>query len=237
MELSSMDIEERRFSTALRGYNRSEVQSFRIEVGRTVRGLEEHIAIEQTRAAESQRELTELRAKIDDMLEDATQARHKIIEEAKREALAITARVGSLEDASTLADAAERAAAIVAEAETKAALRLKDVGRVKEAARTEAERIVAAAQQDAAATEAEATQVLDDARRQARATRAEVETERAAIVTEVADLKRIAEATRSGEGDLEALESANVILRSGNEITIDLREVAVVNAEPKSVSA
>ncbi len=236
MELSSTDIEERRFSTALGGYKRSEVQSFLTEAGHTVRGLEERIAIEQTAAVESQRELTALHTKIDDMLEDATQARHKIIEEAKREALAIVAQAGSLDDANALVDAAERAAAIVAEAETKAALRLKDVGKVKEAARTEAERIVAAAQQNAAATEAEATQVLDDARRQARATRTEVETERAAIVADVVNLKRIAEATRSGAGELEALESANVILRSGSEITIDLRDVAV-DSEPRSVTA
>ncbi len=236
MELSSTDIEERRFSTALGGYNRNEVQSFQTEVGHTVRGLEEHVAIEQTRAADSQRELTEFRTKIDDMLEDATQARQKIIEEAKRKALAITAQVGSLDDATTLTDAAERAAAIVAEADAKAAFRLKDVRRVNEAARTEAERIVAEAQHDAAATEAEATQVLDNARRQARATRAGAEIERAAIVAEVADLKRIAEATRSGGSDLEALESANVILRSGTEITIDLRDVAV-SAELKSATA
>ncbi|NHZ70390.1 MAG: DivIVA domain-containing protein [Proteobacteria bacterium] len=224
MELSSRTIEERRFSSAMRGYDRTEVDSFLGEVARVMGGLEERLAIAERRAAQSETEIADLRTRVDKELQEATEARRRIINEAKREALAINAGVEQPGDASIVVDAAERAAAIVAEAETKAMLRLQEVDEIVDTARQEAERTVATAQEDAATTRAEASLVLSDARRRAKEVRAAAEAERSSVVGDISELKRIAEVARTGGSDLESLEIANIILTSGAEITIDLRD-------------
>ncbi len=225
MELSSGDIAGRRFKSAMRGYSRKDVRAFLDDVERSMRGLEERLAIESARAEHAERELKALEARIDAEIEEATAARHRMIEQAKREADEIVARVCAEAGTGTISYAAECAAAIVARAEADASRRLAEVDRVREEADAEAARTVAAAEQDAATTRAEATRVLDEARREARAMRVEAEAERAAIVEEITRLERIA--TAAADGDVEALEAVNVILRSGTEITIDLRDAAL----------
>jgi len=231
MELSSRDIEERAFGSSVRGYNRREIDGFLHDVSRTVGTLEERLAIAERRAGESERKVAEMRTRIDQELQEATDARRTIIDEAKREALAINASAGSLSERGLVGDAAERAAAIVAEAETKASIRLQEVSNIVDGARSRAEQTIKAAQQDAAATRAEAAVVLEDARRRAKEVRSHAETERSAAVSDISELKRIADAARTGTEDLEALETANVILTSGSEITIDLRDEAKHPAE------
>jgi len=225
MELSSKDIVGHRFTTAFRGYKKPRVRSFLADVEHAMRSLEEHLAIEKARAAHSEQELADMRIRIDDLVEEATQARHKIIEQAKREAAEIAERTAAGVDGSTIADAAECAAGIIARAEADVARRLSEIEQLCESAKTEADRTLTAAQEDAATTKAEASRILDESRREARTIRAHAEAERAAIVEEISHLERIAESARAG--DLEALEAANVILRSGTEITIDLRDAAL----------
>lgn len=222
MELSSKDVSERRFKTATRGYNKEEVRTFLTDLERAMRGIEERIAIDEARAERSERELAALQSRIDDLLDEATEARRNIIKRAKREAIEILERAGTGAGASTIAQAAERATAIIARAEEDATRRLEEIDRLRESAEAEAERTVMTAQQDAATTRAEASRVLDDARLRARTMCEQAETERASIVDEIARLERIASMAKTGE--LEALEAANVILRSGAEITIDLRD-------------
>ncbi|MCL1593738.1 MAG: DivIVA domain-containing protein [Actinomycetia bacterium] len=230
MELSSRTIEERRFSSAMRGYDRGEVDSLLGEVARVMGGLEEHLAIAERRAAQSETEIVDLRTRVDQELQEATEARRRIINEARREALAISAGAERPGDASIMVDAAERAAAIVAEAEAKATLRLRETDEIVSTAREEADRTVATAQEDAATTRAEASLVLSDARRRAKEVRASAEADRATVVLDISELKRVADAARTGGSDLESLEIANIILTSGSEITIDLRDEAVTPA-------
>jgi len=234
MELSSRGVEDRKFGSSVRGYDRGEVDEFVRDIARAMSTLEERLAIAERSAGESDRLLAEMQTRIDQELQDATDARRTIIDEAKREALAISAGVTSLGESGVVGDVAERANAIVAEAETKASIRLQEVSDIVDGARTRADRTIKVAQEDAAATRAEASLVLDDARRRAKEVRTLAETERSAIVSEISDLKKIADAARSGSEDLEALETANVILSSGSEITIDLRDEARRPTEPIS---
>ena len=225
MNLSPKDIGEHRFKTAISGYNKGEVRNFLGELERAMRSLEEHLAIETARAEHSENELTELQSRTDDLVAEATEARHKMIEQAKREATEIVVRAGAGAGAATIADAAECAAGIITRAEADAKRQLDEAAELCEAARVEVDRTLNASQNDAAATKAEASRVLEDARREARIIRGQAEAERAVVVEEVSRLERIAESERNG--NLESLEVANVILRSGTEITIDLRDEAL----------
>jgi len=230
MKLSSRDIGEQSFGSSVRGYNRGEVGNYLQEVARVMGTLEERVAIAERLAGESERKVADMQTRIDQELRDATEARRTIIEEAEREALAIGAGAGSLGEPG-VGDAAKRAAAIVAEAEAKATIRLQEVTDIVDGARSRGERTIAAAEQDATATRAEASLVLDDARRRAREVRAQVEAERSMVVSDISELKKIADAARRGSEDLEVYETANVILTSGAEITIDLRDEAVQPAQ------
>lgn len=232
MELSARGIEERKFGSSVRGYDRGEVDDFLRDVARTVSTTEEQLAIAERRAGESERRVAEMNTRIDQELQEATDARRTIIEEAKREAQVISAGATSIGESGKIGDAAGRANAIVAEAEAKASLRLQEISDIVDSAHTRADETIKAAQQDAAATRAEASVVLDDARRRAKEVRTLAETERSTIVSDITELKRIANAARDGSKDLEALETANVILTSGSEITIDLRDEAIQPTEP-----
>ncbi len=216
------DITEHRFKTAMRGYDTTEVREFLGEIDRAIRVLEERVAISDARAERAEREAADIEARIDAVVAETNEARHRIIDQAKREAIEIARRAGAGDDAPLVADAAERAAIIVARAEEDAERRRAEIGRIEEAARAEADRIIARAREDAEATRAEANRVLQEARHEARAVREQAEADRASMVEEIARLERIvAAATADG---LETLETANVILRSGSEVTIDLRD-------------
>ncbi len=224
-ELSSEDIAKHRFATAMRRYKKPDVRSFLTDVERAMRGLEDHLAIERACAENFEQELAEMRSKIDALVQEATEARRRIIEQAKREATEIVERTGSAVDGSTIADTAEHAATMISRAEADITLRLTEIEQLCEAAKAEAAKTLTAAQEDAATTRAEAARVLEESRRQARTIRTQAETERTAIVEEISHLERIISSATAG--DVEALETANVILRSGTEITIDLRDEAV----------
>ena len=89
MEISSRQIADTRFTTALRGYDRDEVDRFVVDCAKHTGALEERTKIAEVRTASSEKELAALKADIDVLLQEATDARHKIIEEAKAEASTI----------------------------------------------------------------------------------------------------------------------------------------------------
>ncbi len=86
MELSSRKIEEMRFSSVLRGYDRDDVDGFVADCAAYTSDLEQRTKIAEVHAAAAKKELTELRSEIQVQLEEATAARRKIIEEARAEA-------------------------------------------------------------------------------------------------------------------------------------------------------
>ncbi len=89
MDLSSRQIQDKEFPTTGRGYNRAAVDTFMNECANLTSALEERTRIAEVRAASSERELAAQRANIDALLQDATDARRKIIDEAKAEANSI----------------------------------------------------------------------------------------------------------------------------------------------------
>ena len=90
MEVSRSQIEDVHFATALRGYDRDEVDRFMAECALHTGNLEARTKISEVRSETAEIELAEMRANIDVLLEEATVARRKIIEEARDEASAIT---------------------------------------------------------------------------------------------------------------------------------------------------
>ncbi len=216
MELSARKIQDRRFTTSLRGYDRAEVDVFLDDAAAYVSGLEEQLSIAGRKADKATAELDALRASIDAELEEARRARAVIIDEARAEAAAMSAAAGRGESA----DASRSAAAIIAEAEAKAKLRTDEVAQITERARTDAERIVGEAEDIARRREAEADRVLEAARSEAKQIRAESDRYRREMETHLADVRRILLAAGP---EVSHAESARVILSSGEELTVDLR--------------
>ena len=216
MELSARKIQDQRFTTSLRGYDRTEVDAFLDDAASYVSGLEEQLAIAGRKADKANAELDTLRATIDAELEEARRARAMIIDEARTQAAAMTAAAGH----GTGSDASRSAAAILAEAEAKAKLRTDEVGQITERARTEADRIVGEAEGIAGRREAEADRVLEAARSEAKQIRAESDRYRREMETHLADVRRILLAA-GPEGS--NADSARVILSSGEELAVDLR--------------
>jgi DivIVA domain-containing protein len=171
MEVTSRQIEERHFSTALRGYDRDEVDQFMTECAQHTGNLEERTKIAEVRTATVETELAELEANIDVLLEEATDARRKIIEEARAEASAITGQASRPDTTRTAQDAASRAeeeaAEIVRKAEASATIALANADRILAEARQESESILEEAKASKALMEsqlAEIRQILVAAR-------------------------------------------------------------------------
>jgi DivIVA domain-containing protein len=95
VEVSSRQIEEKQFTTALRGYDRHEVDHFMVECAQHTGNLEERTKIAEVRQASSEKELAEMQSRIDVLVQEATDARRRIIEEAEAKANAITEQTSS----------------------------------------------------------------------------------------------------------------------------------------------
>jgi DivIVA domain-containing protein len=198
MEVTSRQIEDRHFTTTLRGYDRDEVDQFMTECAQHTGNLEERTQIAEVRTATVEKELAGLKANIDVLLEEATDARRKIIEEARAEASAITGqasrpdrtRVG--EDAAIRAE--EEAAEIVRRAEASATIALANADRILAEARQESESIL----------------------EEAKASRASVE-------SQLAEIRQILAAARASDESTGARESSD---DPDAELVIDLRDVA-----------
>jgi DivIVA domain-containing protein len=203
MELSSRQIQDRDFGTALRGYNRDEVDGFMNECAALTSALEERTRTAEVRSASSERELAAQTANIDVLLQEATDARRKIIEEARVEANSIAGQVAAANGSQESADAASTAAAIINEAEAAAHLRMEEVELIRESAREDAQAIIRRAEQSAAVTQAEADRLLDKARLDASSVREEAEATQAAVEAQLAEIKDLLDAARAGEGNAE----------------------------------
>jgi DivIVA domain-containing protein len=198
MEVTSRQIEERDFATALRGYDRDEVDRFMAECAQHTGNLEQRTKIAEVRTATVEKELAELQANIDVLLDEATDARRKIIEEARAEASALTSQAsgtGGLRVAEdTVSGAEEEAAEIVRKAEASATIALAN-----------ADRILAEARQ-------ESDSILEEARNS-----------KAQMESQLAEIRQILAAARANDDDTDSSESSD---DSDAELVIDLRDVA-----------
>ncbi len=221
MELSSRHIEDKRFTKALRGYDRQEVDTFVTDCAAHTSSLEERTKIAEVRAAASEKELAELRADIDVLLEEASDARRTIIEEAKAEAVTIVRQADAAGRSVSASGAATQAAAIISEAEVAAKLRLDAVDDVQQVADEKAANTLRVAEESAAMTQAEADRLLGKARLDASAIREETEALRTSMEAQLAEIRRLLEAARSGDVEVEGIMTAQ-----DSEFVIDLREGA-----------
>jgi DivIVA domain-containing protein len=207
MEVSSRQIQDRRFATAIRGYDRAEVDRFRAECAAHTSALEERTKIAEVHAASIEKELAILRSESDVLLQEARDARHKIIEEAKAEASLITSQASAAGGSSELSDAASKAAAIIAEAEASATLRIEGIEQIRGVAEKKAAGIIKRAEESAAMTQAEVDRQLHKARLDSNSIRASME-------AQLAEIRQVIEDDSSSyevDGD------------DGSELLIDLR--------------
>lgn len=231
MELSGRQIQDRRFASALRGYDRAEVDTFCAEVGGYTGALEERLRIAEVRAASNDEELATLRGEIDTLLSEATEARRKIIEEAREEAAVITAQAATIGES---ADAATRATAVLSEADTTAGLRIEDAEHLRAVAQEDAAQLVQAAKASTATTQAEADRLLDKARLDANLIRRDAESVRASMEAQIAEIRRILEAARTRDAEFDEVAASRSVDRVKTEVMIDLREDA---KDPETHSA
>ncbi len=223
MEPFSREIQEHQFSSAMRGYSRAEVDAFITDCGVHMGSLEEQLRIAEVRAARSDEELARLRAEIDDLLRDATEARRKIIEEAKAQALTIADQSASMDGSDELTDAAAKATAIISEAESTASLRLVSVEQLRSAAQDDAAAIVRKAEETAALTQAEADRLLEKARMDANSIREETESTRASLEAQLVEIRSILTAARTETIDLDDLTTVEISGGSDPDLVVDLR--------------
>ena len=210
MELSSRQIQDRNFSTALRGYDRDEVDGFLDECAALTSALEQRTKIAEVHAESSELELAKLQSNIDVLLQEATDARRKIIEEARAEASSISSYTKGSDGSQESSDAAAKATAIISEAENKAQLRIEEIEQMRESVQEDAAGITKRAEQSAAMTQAEADRLLDKARLDANSIREEALSIQVSMEAQLAEIRRLLAAARVGDADA--------------DLVIDLRE-------------
>lgn len=226
MGLSARNVQDRSFSTSMRGYDRNEVADYLAQVADHVEGLEERLAIAQAKAARAQAELHRLNDVIDTRLAEANEARSTIIEEARREAESIVANAGQTAQPIENAAAVRTSAAIIAEADAKADLRMKTISALGEQARQEAAEIEFSAKQAAELKLAEADRVVEAARRDARDIRRRAEADRSEMEVQLEHLRRVVASAEASEGA--DLGDATIELRDSGRIVVDLTAPASV---------
>lgn len=212
MELSSRHIQDKVFATARRGYDRDEVDSFTTDCAAFVSALEERTRTAEVRAASSERELAAQTANIDVLLQEATDARRKIIDEARAEANDISNQAEEADGSPETVDATSKAAAIINEAEHAVRMRTEGLEQLRMAAEHDAESIIRRAEQSAAMTQAEADRVLQKAKLDANSMQEEARATKASMDSQLAEIRRLLDATRAAEAD--------------TDLVVDLRERA-----------
>jgi DivIVA domain-containing protein len=221
--MSARVIQDRRFTTALRGYDRDEVIAFLTEVATAMASLEEQLAIAKAKAAKSQEQLEALDDALERHIAETHAARAAIIDEARREAEEIVAAARRADDGT--AASARAAATIIADAESRAVAASADADELVARAAESAADIVRQAEQTAAVRIAEADRVLDEARGAARRIRSDAERDRADILARVARFRSLL-----ADMDPRALADARVILADGEQVVIDLTDAAIERA-------
>ncbi len=210
MELSSRQIEDTHFAGALRGYDRDEVDSFLAECARHTGNLEERTKIAEVRRASVETELAELRANIDVLLQEATDARRRIIEEATAEAQAISRRAPVPNVSNEPLDRQSSS-----------------VNQAADEIRTKAEAA-------AAATRADADRVLADAHRKSDLILEDAEASRAAMESQLAEIRQILQVARANDEKTDSSGHELIEEPADSDMVIDLRDVA---DEPQSQHA
>jgi DivIVA domain-containing protein len=229
MGLSAREVQERSFSTARRGYDRDEVDGYLDDLAQHLSVLEEQMAIASAKAERAQRELDRINDVLDTRLTETHEARRTILDEARREAAVIVSTANELEGSSADTDAINAAAAIVAEAEARAEIRLGEVEAIIEQARQEALQSQRDTAQTAELRLAEADRVIEDARKDAREIRRIAEADRSEMEDQLAHLRRIVVA--AGATDGRNLSAANIELRDNGDIVVDLTASATVRED------
>ena len=220
MGLSSREVQDRTFSTAIRGYDRAQVDAFVGSVANHMSKLEEDLTIATAKAERARGELERLHDVLDARVEETHQARAAILEEARAEATAIVAAAEHADGGN--GDAARRAGAIIAEAEAKAEIRLREIDAIRTQAEAEAAELRRQTEQAAELRMAEADRVLDEARREARDIRRGVEADRSAAEHQLRRLRAIVSAV-SGVEEQE-LADVRIELGDGGDVVVDLTE-------------
>jgi len=229
MGLSAREVQDRSFSSGLRGYDRAEVGDYLAQVAEYMAGLEERLAIAEAKAGRAQESYDRMNDVLDAKLAETHQARTVILDEARLEAKTIVANSQGVTQPLDDSAAVHTSAAIIAEAEAKADLRMKQVEAVTEQARQEATETAHQAQQSADLKLAEADRVLEAARREARDIRRQAEADRSEMEAQLTHLRRIvAAADASGGRDLS---DATIELRDNGSIVVDLTAPATNREE------
>ena len=226
MELSARQMQDRSFSTAMRGYDRAEVGEYLAAVAEHIERLEERLAIAQTKAARTQEELDRLNDVLDTRLTEAHEARTTIIEEARREAEWIIAAAGTSTPVVEDPAAIRTSAAIIAEAQAKADMRIGEITALGEQARLQAAETELAARQAADLKIAESERILEAARRDARDIRRRAEADRSEMEVQLEHLRRIVASADASQGH--DLTDATIELRDNGHLIVDLTAPASV---------
>ncbi len=222
MELRSTDVEVTEFSTAMRGYDRDEVNAFVQRVARAMADLEERVNIATTRAERLDKELRDLRRADDraaQVYAEAVVAKEDMLARAAAEAADIVAaareRAATATDAGAAIEAAEaRAAEIESEARREAEAMATAAAIGLEEARKEADRLVAAARERA---QEEARRILTDAE----AEHAELTAALRQLRGLVADLEARAATAIDRPA---ALTDVEIAIGEAEEVSVDLRD-------------
>ena len=218
MGLSSREVQDRTFSTAIRGYDRAQVDAFVGAVANHLSKLEEDLAIASAKAERAREELERLHDVLDARVEETHRARAAILEEARAEAAAIVTAAKHADGGD--GDAARRAGAIIAEAEAKAELRLKEIDAIRAQAESEAAELRKHTEEAAELRMAEADRVLDGARREARDIRRSAEADRSSAEHELRHLRAIVSAVSGVEA--KDLAEVRIELGDGGDLVVDL---------------
>lgn len=220
MGLSAREVQDRTFSTSLRGYDRTEVADYLSQIAESQANLEERLAIAQAKADKAQAKFDKLNDVLDTKLAETHEARKTILDEARHEAEIIVATSQQVGQPLTDPSAVHTSAAIIAEAEAKADLRLKQIEAEQDQARHEAAETTREAEQSAALKLAESDRVLEAARKDARDIRRTAEADRSEMEAHLVHLRRVvAAADASGGRDLS---DATIELRDNGNLVVDL---------------
>ncbi len=226
MELSGHQIRDRHFASAIRGYSRTEVDTFCAEIANHVGVLEQRLRNAEVRAAHSSEKLAELRSKADSVLAEAIEARRTIIEEAKVEAAVIAYQSTDFGAAVELVDTAAKTTSLMSQADRATTLSIERAELHREAANEKARQVLRRAEESASLTQAEADRVLDKARIDARLMRRESIAVQTKADTHLAEIQRILLEVRRGGVELDDLAHSSIIDLTGSDAAIDLREGA-----------
>ncbi|MGI9529041.1 MAG: DivIVA domain-containing protein [Acidimicrobiia bacterium] len=220
MGLSAREVQDRKFSTSMRGYDRTEVGEYLSQVADHQAQLEERLAIAEAKASKAQANYDRMNDVLETKLAETHEARTTILAEARKEAETIIATSQQVSEPGGDASAVHAGAAIIAEAETKAELRMKQIESLHEQARHEAEETARQAEQSAELKLAEADRVIEAARKDARDIRRAAEADRSEMEVQLAHLRSIVAAAVASEG--KDLADANIEFRDNGSLVVDL---------------